>query len=121
MNCDDSDLFQDDYQGDNGSEMDDDDEDQDVTFDFLLQLNKEYIRISSIQLSIANTLIHGLLKKSSPTPSQAEDENVETLQNAELRLALHIKQLTTMKLGTCLKWLGKGILEVGAGMRSARS
>ncbi|GFR31633.1 hypothetical protein TNCT_704871 [Trichonephila clavata] len=38
MNRDDSDLSslsdEDDYQSDNGSEMDDDDEDQDVTFDF---------------------------------------------------------------------------------------
>ncbi|GFS52109.1 piggyBac transposable element-derived protein 3 [Trichonephila inaurata madagascariensis] len=38
MNRDGSDLSslsdEDDYQGDNGSEMDDDDEDQDVTFDF---------------------------------------------------------------------------------------
>ncbi|GFY20882.1 hypothetical protein TNCV_1121161 [Trichonephila clavipes] len=38
MNSDDSDLGslsdEDDYQGDNGSEIDDGDEDQDVTFDF---------------------------------------------------------------------------------------
>ncbi|GFY63964.1 hypothetical protein TNIN_286521 [Trichonephila inaurata madagascariensis] len=65
-------------------------------------------------------LIHGLLKKPSLTPSLAEDENDEPLLNAELRLAFHIKQLITMKLGTCLKWLGIGIIEVGTGMRSTR-
>ncbi|GFV21393.1 hypothetical protein TNCV_2371501 [Trichonephila clavipes] len=90
MNRDDSDLSslaeEDDYQSDNGNEIDNDGEDQD--------------------------------KKPSSTPSLAEDEN--DLQTAELRLAFHIKQLVTMKFGTCLKWLGTGIIEVGARMRSAR-
>ncbi|GFU63508.1 hypothetical protein TNCV_1000611 [Trichonephila clavipes] len=68
------------------------------------------------RLSIANTLIHGLLKKPSPTSSLAEDENDEPRPK---RFAFHIKQLIPMKLGTCLKWLGIGIIEVGAGMMSA--
>ncbi|GFV82715.1 hypothetical protein TNCV_4146831 [Trichonephila clavipes] len=81
MNRDDSDLSslsdEDDYQGDIGSEMDNDDEDQDLT----------------------------------------EDENDEPPSK---RLAFHIKQLISMILDTCLKWLWVGIIEVGAGMRSAR-
>ncbi|GFY40889.1 hypothetical protein TNIN_305951 [Trichonephila inaurata madagascariensis] len=53
---------------------------------------KDILYYFAFRLSITNTLIHGLLKKPSPTPSQAEDENDEPLQNAELRLAFHIKQ-----------------------------
>ncbi|GFT68278.1 hypothetical protein TNCV_659001 [Trichonephila clavipes] len=67
------------------------------------QPKKNILYYFAFKLSIANTLIHGLLKKPSATHSQAEDENDEPLQNAELRLAFHIKQLITMKLDTCLK------------------
>ncbi|GFY44129.1 hypothetical protein TNIN_432091 [Trichonephila inaurata madagascariensis] len=81
---------------------------------------KDILYLFAFRLNIANTLIHGLLKKPSPTPLQAKDESDEPLQNAELRLAFHIKQLITIKLGTCLKYLGVGIIKVGAGMRSAR-
>ncbi|GFY72406.1 hypothetical protein TNIN_327631 [Trichonephila inaurata madagascariensis] len=38
---------------------------------------KEILNYFAFRLSIANTLIHGLLKKPSPTPSLAEDENYE--------------------------------------------
>ncbi|GFX95231.1 hypothetical protein TNCV_848221 [Trichonephila clavipes] len=112
MNRDDSDLSsladEDDYQGDNGSEMDDDD-DQDVTLDFSTSTQLGIHTDFTIQfhlifrrLSIANTLLHGLLKKPSPTPSlDKEIKMMRYLQNAEF----HIKQLVTMKLGTCLKCL----------------
>ncbi|GFU76433.1 uncharacterized protein TNCV_4172691 [Trichonephila clavipes] len=68
-------------QGDNGSEMDSDDEDQDITFDFsaptqwgmrrnnmteLGEPKKDILYYLHFSLSIANTLIHGLLKKPSP-------------------------------------------------------
>ncbi|GFU74140.1 hypothetical protein TNCV_1642641 [Trichonephila clavipes] len=84
MNRDDSDLSslsdENDYQGDKGSEMDND-EDHDTQY-------RKY------------THSHGLLKKPSSTPSLAEDKNDEPPPK---RLAFHIKQLLTMKLGTCLK------------------
>ncbi|GFS55133.1 DDE_Tnp_1_7 domain-containing protein [Trichonephila inaurata madagascariensis] len=38
---------------------------------------KDILYYFAFRLSIANTLIHGLLKKPSPTPSLAEDENDE--------------------------------------------
>ncbi|XP_035224597.1 uncharacterized protein LOC118197198 [Stegodyphus dumicola] len=38
---------------------------------------KNILDYFAFRLSIANTLIHGLLKKPSPTPSLAEDENDE--------------------------------------------
>ncbi|GFW45603.1 hypothetical protein TNCV_3245411 [Trichonephila clavipes] len=69
----------------------------------------------AFRISVANALIHSLLKKPSPTPSLAEDENDEPPPK---QLAFHIKQLIPMKLGSCLKWWGIGIIEVGAGMRS---
>ncbi|GFY41264.1 hypothetical protein TNIN_343831 [Trichonephila inaurata madagascariensis] len=78
---------------------------------------KDILYYFAFRLSIANTLIHGLLKKSSPTPSLAEDENDEPPPK---RFAFHNKQLIQMKIGTCLKWLGIGIIEVGAKMRSDR-
>ncbi|GFV43684.1 hypothetical protein TNCV_880101 [Trichonephila clavipes] len=78
---------------------------------------KDIIYYFAFILSIANTLIQGLLKKLSPSPSLAEDENDEPLPK---RLAFDIKQLIPMKLGTCLKWLRIGVIEVGAGMRSDR-
>ncbi|GFY53524.1 hypothetical protein TNIN_29711 [Trichonephila inaurata madagascariensis] len=89
--------------------MDNDDKVQDVTFDFSTPTIK--------RLSIANTLIHGLLKKPFPTPFLARDENDEPPSK---RFASHIKQLIPMKLGTRQKWLVIGIIEVGAGMRSGR-
>ncbi|GFX37660.1 DDE_Tnp_1_7 domain-containing protein [Trichonephila clavipes] len=163
MNHDDSDLSslsdEDYYQGDNGSQMDDDYEDQDgrgldhpdraISFYRMKFLTKKWtVRVIlhmidftmsstwlayrnnitelgepknyilyyfAFRLSIANTLIHGLLKRPSPSPSLAEDENVMSpLQNAELRLIFHIK------LGKCLEWLGIRIIDVGAGMKIAR-
>ncbi|GFS39307.1 hypothetical protein TNIN_379361 [Trichonephila inaurata madagascariensis] len=61
---------------------------------------KDFLYYFAFRLSIANTLIHGSLKKLSPTPSLAEDENNEPPPK---RLAFHIKQLIPMKLGTCLR------------------
>ncbi|GFY55734.1 hypothetical protein TNIN_82211 [Trichonephila inaurata madagascariensis] len=66
---------------------------------------KDYLYYFAFRLSIANTLIHGSLKKLSPTPSLAEDENNEPPPK---RLAFHIKQLIPMKLGTCLKMVRDG-------------
>ncbi|GFS81093.1 transposable element Tc3 transposase [Trichonephila clavipes] len=64
MNCDDSDLsslsYENDYQGDKRSEMDDDDEHQDI----------QYSKYTHIRLT----------DKPSPTPSLAEDETDEPNQ-----------------------------------------
>ncbi|GFS89909.1 hypothetical protein TNCV_4839931 [Trichonephila clavipes] len=84
---DDSDLSslsnEDGYQGDNGSEMDDNDEDQDDRLyhvECMTELGepkKDILDYFAFRFRIANTLIHGLLKKPSPTPSLTEDENDE--------------------------------------------
>ncbi|GFY02529.1 DDE_Tnp_1_7 domain-containing protein [Trichonephila clavipes] len=126
-------------------------------------------------LNIASTLIHGLLKKPSPTPSLAEDENEEPLPKLRLTTCIphqaarnkedrhtpsgvtytlaswepralegpqpdyrQVPTLCKIQLGgpkpdfaggpkcsplrhcTRLKWLGTGLIEVGAGIRSAR-
>ncbi|GFY63478.1 hypothetical protein TNIN_335831 [Trichonephila inaurata madagascariensis] len=81
---------------------------------------KDILYYFTFRLSTANTLIHGLLKKPSPTPSQAEDENNEPLQNAELRLAFHIKQHNKEARHMPEMVGDRNHRSKGAGMRSAR-
>ncbi|GFW68226.1 hypothetical protein TNCV_1881061 [Trichonephila clavipes] len=73
MNRDDSDLSslsdEDDYQVDNGNEMDDGDEDVDK--------GRHSVLYFAFRFSVTNALIYGLPKKPSPPPSLAEEENDE--------------------------------------------
>ncbi|GFU49099.1 hypothetical protein TNCV_2310451 [Trichonephila clavipes] len=60
---------------------------------------KDFLDYFAFRLSTASTLIHGLLKKPSPTPSLAEDENNEPPRKS--RLAFHIKCIISIIHSTC--------------------
>ncbi|GFT79303.1 hypothetical protein TNCV_3275511 [Trichonephila clavipes] len=103
MNRDDSDLSS--LSDDDDKAIMDDDEDQNVTFDFSAPSQQGIHTDKSSSFDFQET------QYCKYTPPRLT-ENDEPLQNAELRLAFHIKELITKKLDTLLKRLRIRPIEV---------
>ncbi|GFY20883.1 DDE_Tnp_1_7 domain-containing protein [Trichonephila clavipes] len=87
-----------------------------------LRIPKDILYYFVFRLSIANTLIHGLLKKPSPTPLLAEDENDEPPPKLRATTCIPHQAAHNNEARHLPEMVGdRNHIEVGAGMRSARA
>ncbi|GFR04502.1 DDE_Tnp_1_7 domain-containing protein [Trichonephila clavata] len=86
----------------------------------LREHKKDILDYFALRINISSSLIHGLLKKPSPTPSLAEDENDEPPPKRRVTTCIPHQAARNKEARHMPEMVGDRTHQVGAGMRSVQ-